>query len=103
MESQMQQLKVEIEEKEDRIQKLESNNFNLDSFLAKIQDLSDKVAILENLCPIGDPNYALINDKCYYFELRTMNFTKGTIHKPRGQKLTLNQPKIDLRSTSNQN
>ena len=77
----MQQLRVENVEKEDRIQRLESNIFNLDSFLRKIQDLhaslSERVVNLENICPIGDPNYALINNKCYYFELRPMNFQKA--------------------------
>lgn len=55
----MTSLKDTVEEK--------CNNDHLDSILQRLADL-------EKLCPVGDPRYKLILDKCYYFEVRPMNY-----------------------------
>ena len=87
-ESKLQRLEAESDIKNDKIKSLEQQikwlkNDVTTSLKDKLDEkcnddhletIQQRLSKLEKLCPVGDPRYKLVLDKCYYFEVRPMNY-----------------------------
>lgn len=84
LEHKLQRLEAEGDIKNDKIKTLQEE---VDFVKAKLEEriegkcshnhlesMNQRLTRLEKLCPVGDPRYHLILNKCYYFEDRPMNY-----------------------------